>query len=536
MSKTIEHSHELLKLTSKQNYTKEDLNIAKELLNKGADPNYVDTNSFREKTPFGNVLERRKKDYKTEMLELMIIDDANLNVECNNYYPVALAVSRDDLDTVKFLVAHGAKKGYDEALKIAIENDNLELVKFFTDLGVDLTHYENHNMPFLSYCNEPYRCRDEKKMYEVLPGIKVASYLLIKGADPNGRSEARSNPLESALSHDFVELAALLINHGAKLITNNDVTHPILANANSIEMAKLLIAHGADVKQQSQSGYTPLIDAVNNRNKKLIEFFINEGADLYAIDENENTAFHMVIWDENINFLNYLLQFYDIRRCNDIKSVLFENLDNKNIITFLKDKLGFETLEKRELIDVFKEYKPSNFFNNSLKKVRDEYDKIIKIDKEIKEYLVSPDKALSPEFLTALYHDFKLNIEKFNTHLNEDIQVLYLEYNGDVTSPFDANAMFWGFKECSVSLEFKNCVMEASGNLNLNNFFDDMEGLYEQFEVCYYEAKDYLQTIAFLSLHVVFEYMNAKKEINFQKKTFYLIGNEHDGERKVIYK
>ena len=51
------------------------------------------------------------------------------------------------------------------------------------------------------------------------------------------------------------------------------------ARQGDIESARIMLEHGADVNQQTEGGWTPLLAAVQNRYYKLASFLLERGAD-----------------------------------------------------------------------------------------------------------------------------------------------------------------------------------------------------------------------------------------------------------------
>jgi hypothetical protein len=139
--------------------------------------------------------------------------------------------------------------------------------------------------------------------------------LLEAGADPNAfidnRPESRRNfggsprikfatsLMRAAYSGD-ITLVRLLLEHGADpLAKNSDNETPLLAasgygwidgyskgrsNAERLETMKLLVELGADVNWACNDGITPLMMAANFGDPAMIQYLVDQGADLSAHD------------------------------------------------------------------------------------------------------------------------------------------------------------------------------------------------------------------------------------------------------------
>lgn len=82
--------------------------------------------------------------------------------------------------------------------------------------------------------------------------VDAVRYLLSKGAKVDGAQEAgtEGTPLTDAAQLGYVEMVALLIEHGADLEARNIVDHTPLLNASEngyAEICDLLLAAGADI-------------------------------------------------------------------------------------------------------------------------------------------------------------------------------------------------------------------------------------------------------------------------------------------------
>lgn len=151
--------------------------------------------------------------------------------------------------------------------------------------------------------------------------VELAKLLIDHGADVNTQNDHQT-PLHLACWRNSLELAKLFINHGAnvncKKIGETPLhltSHPELAQLlinhgadinckdsdgktpldqacfdNNVELAKLLINHDANINLQSNDGSYPLHFACSNNNIELAKLLINHGADINGKDNNDRTA------------------------------------------------------------------------------------------------------------------------------------------------------------------------------------------------------------------------------------------------------
>jgi len=62
-----------------------------------------------------------------------------------------------------------------------------------------------------------------------------------------------------------------------------------------MNIISLLLKHGADINQRSSDGRSPLLWAAFKNNTKLIEFLIENGADVTVEDKNKWNAMDLAI-------------------------------------------------------------------------------------------------------------------------------------------------------------------------------------------------------------------------------------------------
>ncbi|MBG6132114.1 ankyrin repeat protein [Aquimarina sp. EL_43] len=328
---------ELFKLVDKRKYSSDDITKIKLLLEEGADVNYQEP-EYPFETILYRVISSWKKDERLEVVKLLLSYNVDVNVECDIFLPIEHAARKGDEKVVEFLLENGADEGLQATLKIAIEGEHIEIAKILIDTGINLDMHEGSDVPFLNYCTEPYRIRDRKKEYDIVPGVTIAKFLIDRGANPNGLPSSSITPLQNAVNNDFFELVELLLDNGIESIAEED---PILLMVQSVEMAKILLQKGANINVRSEKyrGSTPLISSISKENRSLIEFFIEEKANLYSVDNDGFTAFHQAVLLEDINLIKYLADHYNIKKCNEIYSLL-SIVDSTSVKKIIEELLG----------------------------------------------------------------------------------------------------------------------------------------------------------------------------------------------------
>jgi len=236
--------------------------------------------------------------------------------------PLMFAAREGDLEIARNLVAAGADLNAiagdgKDALGMAIFNGQYELASFLIDNHVDVNHADAQRFTPLFWAVDRRNMELGTNGFpwtvtvDPLPLIKK---LLDAGSNPNavvnntprGRNRNASprivfaSSLHRAAFAGDLELCKLLLSYGADphavssdresmleaaaglaLIPGYQVNHP---NAERVELAKLLVSLGEDVNWADAYGITPLMAAANLGDTPLVQYLIDQGADLGAYD------------------------------------------------------------------------------------------------------------------------------------------------------------------------------------------------------------------------------------------------------------
>lgn len=130
-------------------------------------------------------------------------------------------------------------------------------------------------------------------------------------------------PLLMAANINSIELAELLLNHGARVNQADilDLT-PLYdaATRGHIRMAELLIRYGAIHSQELGTGYTPLHTAAYHGNTGMVKFLLQNGAEINKKDRYGTTPLHTAAWQGHTETVRSLLAqnaIVDIESRND---------------------------------------------------------------------------------------------------------------------------------------------------------------------------------------------------------------------------
>ena len=291
MSKNNELSIELFELLDKYSYTSDLVEKAVELLQKGADSSYRQDN-YPFETNLYRCLSSKKSEYRLNMLKILILNGADVNLEADILSPLSQSVMKNDIEIIQLLLENGADD-LGNSLRCAIEDDTIEVVQLLINHGANVNHFEEYNCSFLKFCNEPFRCKKDYG-YEKVPGLAIAELLISCGANPNGIKNALSSPLSEAIRHGFIDFVNLLLQNGAKF------EDQLIFCSNTVEITNFLLEKEVLINKfcKNSRGENVLIYNAMQSNYELVQYWIDFGIELYETDQQGFTAFNYLILEE----------------------------------------------------------------------------------------------------------------------------------------------------------------------------------------------------------------------------------------------
>ena len=236
---------------------------------------------------FGTAVTYATRHNNIEMLEFLLKRGATLNTRL---LPLTVAVEHSALDTIRWLISHGARaNGWKQdrhwPLHMLVERRGhataekaAEMRKSMTDLGVAVSYAE-----WIS-----------QKPVDPPTYFAMLDALLEAGADPNAPWD---NGL-TMLMRGGVGTAQRLLKHGADVNQRDTSGHMAIHLATAPELVRLLVAHGANVNARAMTPnqdarsypYTPLQGHLWSQAwsplPELIDTLLELGADPIIRDGN----------------------------------------------------------------------------------------------------------------------------------------------------------------------------------------------------------------------------------------------------------
>lgn len=153
--------------------------------------------------------------------------------------------------------------------------------------------------------------------------VSVVRYLLEQKANPEGGKKNYSLPLGMAAQYGQVEIARMLLDHGANVNGKAQMgITPLLAVAQGVgvteeskgipspnqqQMVALLLKRGADVNLGDDRGWTPLHYVATASFQVLAETLVKAGANVNARSEDGETPLHRAARQNNVPTIKLLL-------------------------------------------------------------------------------------------------------------------------------------------------------------------------------------------------------------------------------------
>ena len=235
--------------------------------------------------------------------------------------PLMFAAREGDVESAKLLVAAGAEVNAvagdgKNALGLAIFNGNYDLASYLIDAKSDVNQADTQRFTPLYWAVDRRNMETAPNFPWVVTAdpLPLVKKLLEAGANPNfevqntPRARMRegsprivfATPLMRAAFAGDLTLCKLLLDHGAdpKIISKDGETmleaasglafipgyHRTKPPAERLDVVKLFVQLGNDVNQADDYGITPLMAAANLGDTAIIQYLVDQGANLGAYD------------------------------------------------------------------------------------------------------------------------------------------------------------------------------------------------------------------------------------------------------------
>lgn len=213
------------------------------------------------------------------------------------------ASKKGDLDGVLQALAGGARPDATDmfgktALLLAANHGHIEIVRHLISEGADVNAADQYgNTPLVVALS-------------LEPDIHYV--LLEAGAQVNVRGANNNTPIAAAALMGRADLVKRYLELGAEVEPADSIGSSALMNAcanGHLDLARTLIEkHGADVNyRDADLGWTTLLLAVRRGDVLLVQYLVQQGADLHCRDARGITAIHQSAAYQHLEVLHQLI-------------------------------------------------------------------------------------------------------------------------------------------------------------------------------------------------------------------------------------
>jgi len=292
----------------------EQLEIVKFFVEHGVD--------VRVRDQFGNTLLKLVMDLKNvDILNYLIHQDIEFKINEEGHTPLTYAIKTGNLEIVQCLIDDNYHPDHDmymfinignnkiTPLNMAIQLGHFEMVKYLVERGADInqksgnTIYTNPLIYAIKYSN-----------------AKILNYLIKEGEATLYGLDQMVGLLSYAIENSTFEIVKCLVEHQVDIDrrNNNDWMTPLMmtlrASSLNVELIKFLIDHGADVHAVDDNNETPLIQIIKYSTKKsnerngVIKYLIDHGADLSKKDSNGKSILELAQQYCTKTLIDYMIE------------------------------------------------------------------------------------------------------------------------------------------------------------------------------------------------------------------------------------
>ena len=222
---------------------------------------------------------------KPRMVRMLVMNNANIDLKDNEgNSAILVAASRGNTDLVKLFLEHGSSADVSDAfgntpLLIALHKNFDDMAELLMSKNADLNKADNNGVTPLIVAAKKGHIKFVKTI------VEKGAYL--DSADKNGDTALILAKRENR--HDIVMLL-LAKNALVEKRSEQDELMAYAALNNYHDIADNLIKRQISVNRRFSDGLFPLWYAVRNGNAKMIEMFLNAGADLEAKNKDGETV------------------------------------------------------------------------------------------------------------------------------------------------------------------------------------------------------------------------------------------------------
>ena len=223
-------------------------------------------------------------------------------------------------------------------LIVSVQNGNLDCVEVLLKYGADIEERGD----FM----HDYKCCTPLLFAATCGNVEMLRFLVENGANVNGTDDFGVTPLMAAVANQLLDAVTFLIDQGAdvNLQDSSGLTALHYASEFSFDpsVVEQLINRGANINAVAKYDMsTPLIIACSNKNVSVVNFLLQNGANVALADDNLWTALHFVVhgFNDSSEILKSLLNYRaDVNArsvCNETPLMVASQSSDVETVTLL---------------------------------------------------------------------------------------------------------------------------------------------------------------------------------------------------------
>uniref|UniRef100_A0A6P7HCX6 Ankyrin-1-like n=1 Tax=Diabrotica virgifera virgifera TaxID=50390 RepID=A0A6P7HCX6_DIAVI len=247
----------------------------------------------------------RQRERKSRLEEKRRLEKIN-EVNSEGFTALHIALEFNRIDVAKYLLAQGAHVNNIEnpreksLLHIATENNNLEMIRLFTEAGANMQ------------CKDRYGCMPIHVAAR-FGYIEIIKYFVEQGIYVDIMNNYKNTPLQIAADNDHFEVVDYLLLNNANVDLrdrhNKGSIHYAVLGWN-VEIVHRLIEKGVDINIRDSEGLTPLLEACAQGTLEIVQLLLENGA-VYNLEESpihySHSPFHAAVKFNHIEIVKYII-------------------------------------------------------------------------------------------------------------------------------------------------------------------------------------------------------------------------------------
>lgn len=243
-----------------------------------------------------------KNEKGSAIVRILLENYANANrCDIDGYSPLRRAIYAGNSESVALLLPHTEKKVYVDlmfdALDVLCDKNKIEILSLLKEYGADFNDKSRNGNTLLTLAIRPLLGRlCMRSQEDFKKQLKLINFLLDNGADINLGNRNGDTPLyllikDHKWQHNeegYKQALELFVQRGANVNAKTMYfgRTPLYeaANIEDIIVIEFLVSHGAEINAMDIDEQTPLHRAAKNGFAKATELLIKLGADVDAVD------------------------------------------------------------------------------------------------------------------------------------------------------------------------------------------------------------------------------------------------------------